>query len=117
MNDLVVWTPEMSVGNQEIDSQHKDLLDTINVVRIALNNNDCIIDALSDILDHSIHHFAYEEAILINSPTFDDHKKQHDLIRENIHMCVLNMMKIDHEVLDKLLDALVNHIVLFDMES
>jgi hemerythrin-like metal-binding protein len=64
MIELIVWSDELSVNIEEIDKQHKKLIDVINVLFNAMiegktqNIIDTIID---DLIDYAKYHFSTEE--------------------------------------------------------
>lgn len=77
------WTEDFSVGDKEIDSQHKKLLMEINKILDAIvfgvdakEVHDNIIPFLDEYIKE---HFSYEENYMrkMNYPNFKKHKRQH----------------------------------------
>lgn len=79
------WTEQLSVGNAMIDTEHKDLLDKINVVERAIRARDSV--ALSQsfkLLEDCVRmHFADEELLAqtINYP-FEHNKMEHQYVQK-----------------------------------
>jgi len=62
-----VWTDEYELGIPVIDSQHKRIIDYINRVYDALENDanqDEINEVLTHLVDYTFSHIAFEEAML-----------------------------------------------------
>ncbi len=78
----LVWREQMSVHNNLIDKEHKNLIDLINAVEIAINTDDnrnIVMQTLDSLLDYTKTHFEHEEIIQqkINNPGITEHKEQH----------------------------------------
>ena len=73
------WEPEYSVGNVDMDNQHKELFESINEFFRQDNKQSAIIlfESLSSYIDL---HFESEENLLrqINYPLTDEHIKEHE---------------------------------------
>ncbi len=84
------WTPDMSVNNDVIDSQHQGLFDNINILLEAM-----IQDRAESVVDDMINffkvymeeHLLYEEKFLkeINYPEIENHKKEHEKFVQKYH--------------------------------
>jgi len=78
------WTPEMSVGEDHIDSQHQRLLAQVNKLLEALaseeNNNILMFETLNFFDDYIKDHFSYEEDYMrsLNYPYIKPHIEQHN---------------------------------------
>lgn len=63
---LIQWTLDLNTGFPDIDEQHQALVEHINIFYEAVQSGDrsrsCA--ALQDLVDCTVHHFAYEEAVL-----------------------------------------------------
>jgi hemerythrin len=78
------WTEDLSVGVEEIDSQHKELFRRINNLVGAIKKGECkyIIDGVIKYLEeYAAHHFSEEEGLMIRSgyPEYLPHKAQHSI--------------------------------------
>jgi len=83
------WAGEMMSGNPIIDFQHKLALRMIKKLMQSLNRAgqaDTFRESLVFFECYIIEHFGDEEQILreYKYPQYDEHKKQHDLIREDL---------------------------------
>ena len=79
--------PEMAVGFEEIDAQHRGLLEAMDAARAAAAGGDLLatraaVAALGDVL---LSHFAAEEAFMAESlyPDRSRHKAAHDLFMQD----------------------------------
>ncbi len=90
MNDLekIVWTNELSLNNEDIDREHKKLVEICNdlIERYELNNNNReeFARILSDMTDYGLVHFKREERYMqgFSYPRLTKHKQYH---RDYIH--------------------------------
>lgn len=119
-NDIQ-WLPEYSVGNKEIDEQHKMLFAMTNEffhqeskqAAIALFHN------LSSYIDL---HFESEENLLrqINYPDIEEHIKKHDELRDKFELIQQRLENYDvdlqHKIAMFLYNWLAKHILKTDMK-
>ena len=91
MNNItsgVAWNEAYSLGNEEIDRQHKTLFSLVS--RLSSECADrCDTDKLSETLKflgkYTVQHFSFEETMQVcfNYPDYERHKKLHeDFVRE-----------------------------------
>lgn len=83
MSKFVEWSNELSVGIEEIDSQHKVLVDLLNEVHEAIQQGRTaeVTKGIIDRLDEYTRvHFAVEESLLriLHYPDYGRHKEEHD---------------------------------------
>lgn len=79
---IVMWTPEMSVGVERLDTQHAMLLDIINQLHEGMlqgRGGDVIGPAVEELLRYAREHFAEEEGLLRrhNYPRLAEHLTTH----------------------------------------
>ncbi len=78
---LMEWDPTMSVGFEEIDKQHRKLIDIINEAHAALQNQDdeALITLVDKMKGYAQEHFSFEEKIMqqYGFPDIEAHKFQH----------------------------------------
>lgn len=79
----IEWTPNLSVGINSIDQQHKTLFEKANQLFEAGKNNrakDFIAEMLEFLDSYTKQHFRDEEAYMrsISYPEYEDQKKLHD---------------------------------------
>ena len=82
---MVVWDDSYSVEIQEIDEQHKCLIQIMNELYTAMankSNRDLIGDVLDKLVDYTKVHFAVEEALMriFHYEEYEEHKAIHDRI-------------------------------------
>lgn len=85
MKPLVEWNDELSVGIEEIDDQHKVLVDLINQMHLAIHErrgSGVIVGILEQLSDYTRIHFAVEESLMriLNYSDYEDHKEQHEAL-------------------------------------
>lgn len=123
MKKLVEWTEELSVGIQEIDEQHKVLVDLLNRLYEAIirqNDNVVIGEILLELYQYTVVHFSVEESLMriFDYDSYDEHKKHHaDLTRQVVELeskFKSGEITISMEVLSFLRSWLTNHILTED---
>ncbi|MDQ2105534.1 bacteriohemerythrin [Azospirillum isscasi] len=86
--DSIQWSRWMSVGIEELDEDHRVLVDIVNKLgAVESRGSPDIIEAILDELIHyTKDHFAREEAHMAeaNYPTFTAHKALHDALTRNV---------------------------------
>lgn len=83
MSKFVEWSDTLSVGIEEIDGQHKVLVDLVNKMHEAIHQrhgSDVVNSILSDLADYTRIHFAVEESLMriLNYPGYEAHKEIHE---------------------------------------
>ena len=93
MTTLIDWSDELSVGIQEIDEQHKVLVELLNQLHEAIVNRhagDVTLNILTRLREYTKTHFTVEESLMriLGYPDYEEHKAHHEqLIAEMEHMC------------------------------
>ena len=119
-NDIV-WIPEYSVGNKELDEQHKALFAMTNDF---FNQNDkksaiALFQNLSSYIDL---HFEAEESLMrqINYPETDEHVQSHDKLRAKFIQIQDKLddydIDLQHKIAMFLYNWLSKHILKSDMK-
>lgn len=125
------WNSDLNTGINEIDVQHRRMLDLINRLH-RLSSQDRaagadangnamlaplfpeagvdrfqIRDAIEDLIDYTLSHFKFEEALMEQSghPASHDHRKAHQAFRRHI-LEVLGQFEAGEDVLEDLLRML-----------
>ena len=88
---FVEWTDKLSVGIEEIDEQHKILINLINrlftetVVHQA-TSNDVIEEILHELIEYTVIHFAVEESLfrIFHYPGTESHTSHHDELKAQV---------------------------------
>lgn len=76
------WTPDLSVGVEQIDAQHRELFRRINELVEAVRKSECkyiIDDVIKFLHDYVIEHFGDEEALMVkyDYPEYREHRARH----------------------------------------
>ena len=122
---MIAWDDVYSVDIQEIDEQHKCLIEIMNELYTAMankSNRDLIGDVLDKLVDYTKIHFAVEETLMrvFHYDGYEEHKAIHD----KIVMRVLDFQnqfrsgndKVGMELLMFLKDWLFDHINKIDKQ-
>lgn len=90
MTEFFSWSDEISVGIQEIDEQHKQLISIVNRLYNAVIYSPGQLDAIkaimNELVQYTIIHFAVEESLfrIFGYPEYDSHKKRHEDLRQQV---------------------------------
>jgi hemerythrin len=118
---MYTWDKSLEVGNQQIDDQHKQLVEALNnflKARDGKKSNDELKKSLNFLNDYTIKHFFEEEQLQkkYGYPDYENHKKLHDGLKKVVRdLQVQLLMKGPSEALfddvkTKVGDWLVAHI-------
>lgn len=83
------WGPELSVGFEEIDNDHKKLIELLNSLSdaVAMALEDAVVGQfLEDLLSYTMWHFRHEEQLMQTHgyPEFLEHETQHGKLAETV---------------------------------
>jgi hemerythrin len=83
------WTHDLSVGVEEIDSQHKELIARVNSFFDAMKSggsHERVLEMLSFLESYVAKHFGDEEALQLryNYPGYTAHKKLHQEFKQTV---------------------------------
>lgn len=87
-NNLFDWTDDLHIGIQEVDEQHRVLVELLNQLHKAIrahHGKAAAREILDRLAEYTRTHFLLEESLMrmTRYPGFDIHKQQHeDLIRQ-----------------------------------
>jgi len=122
--DFIEWSDEISVGIQEIDEQHKKLVNLINRLYDAMTLGEDKVavakDVLNELVQYTIIHFAVEECLfrIFEYPNYRAHCDMHEDLRnqvDEINKKVQNGERlITPELLFFLRKWITNHIMVED---
>ena len=84
---LFYWRDKFSVGVEEIDNQHKKLIDLINELYnayITKRHADILSDVLDELINYTVYHFDTEEKYFekFNYSFTDDHIAEHNSFKK-----------------------------------
>lgn len=86
MKDLV-WEKILSVGIDEIDEDHRKLVNIFNILNHSINDRDTpeyLATVLEELINCTVWHFSHEERLMLkyNYDRYEEHKAEHqDLIK------------------------------------
>lgn len=77
----IEWLDSYSLGDAEIDAQHRTLFGLVNAL-LAATEKSHLADAVTNLFEHTRDHFKHEEAIMRNSgyPGLQAHVEQHNTL-------------------------------------
>ena len=83
MVNFIEWSNELSVGIEEIDAQHKVLVDLLNQIHEAIQQRrgaEVTNQILERLGEYTRIHFAVEESLMriMHYPEYERHKVEHD---------------------------------------
>lgn len=120
----IEWAPEMSVGIDIIDEDHKRLIDLLNAYIDAVDADEgvFVFDSLfCEFFDYTGYHFAREEEMMAKAgyPDLEEHRRGHQTIIEQLEGMRRKVMLsvsagMQDEVRAFLLDWLWVHIMIKD---
>ena len=89
MKNLIEWTDDLSVNIQEIDEQHKILVDLVNKLYksiITQTEKNTVYDVLNELVQYTTIHFAVEESLMriFDYPHYEEHKKHHEALKKQV---------------------------------
>ncbi|MDR1975772.1 MAG: bacteriohemerythrin [Campylobacteraceae bacterium] len=76
------WDSSYDIGIEEIDNQHKRIVQYINELHgaLVLNDKDAVKDIFLNIADYTLSHFSFEEKLMREAGyhMFAEHKSTHE---------------------------------------
>ncbi len=125
MSNFVEWTDALSVGIEEIDEQHKLLVDLVNKMHEAIHQrhgSEVVNSILKDLADYTRIHFAVEESLMriLNYPDYEAHKEIHEELLHSVtdlqEKVATGKKSIGFELMHFLKTWLTKHIMEEDMQ-
>jgi hemerythrin-like metal-binding protein len=113
------WNDSLSVGVQQIDNEHKKLVDLVNTLNDSMKNGkskEVLEIVFSELVDYTIEHFTNEELLMqkVNYSNITVHKREHDELTKKVRVLkddfISGKMMVSIEVRDFLKNWIVNHI-------
>ena len=86
---FIEWSNELSVGIEEIDDQHRILVDLLNQVHEAIQKRrgaEVAGGVIQQLEEYTRVHFAVEESLMriLHYPDYEGHKADHDRLVEHL---------------------------------
>jgi len=87
MGSYITWKDYYSVGDESLDTQHKQIIGIINELYEAMQqgvDRKAVVSLLDQLVQYTINHFRQEEECLLahQYPDFAQHKALHDKMRQ-----------------------------------
>lgn len=120
---LLKWDDSYSVGINEIDSQHKKLIELITQLNTAMSEGkgkDVLGKIINELISYTKTHFALEEKLFDKVKYADSfaHKGQHKMFIEKVEQFKIDFEKgktlLTIDVMNFLKEWLKNHILISD---
>lgn len=115
---IFIWNDDFCLGVEEIDQQHRKLVDIINELHGSMEvgaNREQVIALLDDLIDYTHYHFSEEEQFMLSHGYDERNFKSHQASHHKFLQRIKQEQRVCHEhpekVTDKLLDFLVNWIL------
>ena len=98
---FVYWTSDLDTGFDDIDAQHKQLVDYINKLYDAREANDkeAVEQEFQHLIDYTVEHFSYEEMMLE-----EQHRKVHQNFVTRMSTLQARYQNGDAEALNEVID-------------
>jgi hemerythrin len=119
----VIWSDDFSIGNEEIDTQHKELiriLDNLNQSIVNKGENHSIKGTILELQHYAVLHFSTEEVYMCDLmyEELENHIQQHDFFRAKVkELHSLNIVKgcdKSLELVQFITEWLLNHVMAED---
>ena len=123
--NLINWNESYSVGNSEMDEQHKKLIAIINKLFKSFkegNAQNILSDILQEMIDYSNFHLNSEEKLLFkyDYPHKEEHEAKHQSFRNKTEELKELLKKgsedAHYELIEYLKNWWTNHILVEDMK-
>jgi hemerythrin len=126
MAQLLTWTPDLSVGIDIIDNQHKRIVEYINQLHEARIRQDkeAISHVIEELVDYTLSHFSFEESMMEEAHYrfLAPHKRVHELFVRRVSEYQQrfklgeNVEVVAGDMQNTLVTWLMNHIKREDMD-
>ena len=120
--EVLRWDKRFSVGNQEIDQQHKMLFNFANYLTTGSGKGykqHEMEEILEELVAYTTYHFSYEEKLLEKHPSIDSHREIHADFVEKVQFFEeafkYGKEEINGELFTFLVTWIKNHIMLTDI--
>jgi hemerythrin len=122
----IVWTPALSMGDPEVDRQHRHFIDQVNDLSAAASHADkrALVRLTEEIAADAFTHFAYEDDLLLrlNYPDAEEHSAEHRRLEEKIDGMLPVLATADdtpraaETIACRIRDLLLDHLLYYDLK-
>lgn len=122
---IVKWTPDYSLGIDEIDDHHRHLFDLLNKTYdmfVAGESKAKLANILDELVDYATYHFAAEEVLMAknNYPNHDQHHELHQIFCQRINEIQKDYLsgrtELSLEILSFLKNWITDHVLVKDAD-
>ena len=110
-----MWKPIYNINIEEIDEQHKGLVEIINLTTYAKAQNqpEKLKEILTKLIEYTQVHLKYEEEHMLNNGygKLTAHQKQHQILIKQVITILEQLKQGDKEVLENILNILQNWLI------
>ena len=121
----IVWSDVLSIGVDEIDEDHRKLVDIFNVLNHAVAEGDSreyLAAVLEELINCTIWHFSHEERLMLKYgyDGLEEHKAEHHELVDSVKALQQKVLQMDRpmaeEEINFLARWLTGHILSTDMQ-
>ncbi len=124
MSDVFQWDDSYSVGVEQIDDDHKQLITLGNdMIKAAVANKgaDIVGEVLNELIEYTEGHFGREEELMVktNYPEYRDHRVKHKRLMNDVFLFKSQYIagNVEPSAISRfLIDWIVKHILEEDKE-
>ncbi|WP_082140138.1 bacteriohemerythrin [Desulfovibrio sp. TomC] len=119
----LAWNESLSLGIEEIDNEHRKLIDLSNILisSVKTNDRDIIKKCFHELREYTVTHFSHEEKYMdtIRFPDIEKHRTEHlelKLSVKHYQDSIYHQTEIDPaEVCNFIKHWLIDHVIYSDM--
>lgn len=121
----IQWNSQLSVGVEQIDSQHKELIRIANTLLEVIeqkSSRDVVSKVIGKLREYTVYHFNSEEQLMedVQYPKRTDHYAEHKILKRDVLQYQRTLYEKKSVTVDEVLkfitDWLLTHILNFDRE-
>ena len=120
----LVWDDVLSIGNDEIDNDHRILVDLFNLLGRSVSDgaeSRYVAAVLAELINATAWHFSHEERLMLENayPDRDLHRRDHRALMTSVRdleQHYLNRGELEEADFDFLESWLTEHILVADMK-
>jgi hemerythrin len=111
MPDFIVWNLKYTVYVKALDEEHKRIIGVINRMYIARNRanlREILEDALDQLTDYAMTHFAHEEQLMAKYryPDWKKHRLEHRVFVKKMSVLKMNLLVNEIKIHEELFEFL-----------
>ena len=120
----IVWDEILSVGVDEIDEDHRKLLNIFNILNhsvMAEESSDYLAATLAELINCTVWHFSHEERLMLKHryEGIEEHKAEHQELIKSAKELQQEILQADKPVVDEHIEFLerwlTEHILTADL--